>query len=368
MAKRKPTLSSKEMETALGYDGRSLTHTSDTSPRFYSDLTPVADHLDERLKREYEEYAMRKHSQQEGSFMAANHLQLDGTRTITNGQHTITLIQRNYIGIYRFTVDVHYGFGFHLPLLFTGEEACRTVSLAKLQLDQTRAVTQGFFKLPPEIRDHIYTLAIPNGTWNIQEADSFDRSTFVGSIGDLSGYYYPLSKVLGILHVNRKMRQEALPLAIRATTFSLDDMDDIFMLLIAIGETGRDNIESLHFPWESRSDMESKWEEDPAADDHVVALPKLHAMTCVQLLKQCKRLRFLRLYFGSDLVGNMAPEAFKSDPGIQELCAVRIEQVEVWSLGHKSLKNNPLADWLRDEMQRSGARMGSMEREPRHGS
>lgn len=209
-----------------------------------------------------------------------------------------------------------------------------------------------FFNLPREIRDNIYSLALSEGKWSIQDVDQFDEVNFAGGIGDPGGFYFPLSKDLGVLRVNRQMRQEALPLAYRKTTFHLDDMDDLLKLLIAVGETGRDNIESLDFPWESRSDSECKWDEDPDSD-HFLTLPHLHVMKCVQLLKQCKRLRFLGLYFESELIRKMTPDAFKADSGIQELCSLRIERVEIMSLSHESLGQCRLAKWLKEEMEDS---------------
>lgn len=165
-------------------------------------------------------------------------------------------------------------------------------------------------------------------------------------VGDPSGFYFPLSKRLGILGANRQMRQEALPLVYRATTFHLDDMDDLLKLLLAVGETGRNNIEALFFPWESRSDLERKWEESPGSDNHSLTLPNLHVVKCVQLLKQCKRLRFIRLYFEGDLIQEVAPEVFKSDSGIQELRSIRVKKVEVCSLGHEFLEHSSLIQWL----------------------
>ena len=75
--------------------------------------------------------------------------------------------------------------------------------------------------------------------------DNCDRFDFTGSIGDPSGFYFPLSSETNVLRVNRQMRQEALPIAYRRTVFHLDDMDDLIKLLAAVGRVGRDNIESL---------------------------------------------------------------------------------------------------------------------------
>ncbi len=138
-----------------------------------------------------------------------------------------------------------------------------------LQLCRGRSpiVNQGLLRLPREIRDKIYTFAIPKGKWRITDIDEFEQDNLTRGIGDPSGFYYPLSKDLVVLRVNKQMRREALPLAYRRTTFILDDLDDVIKLLIAIGQVGRDNIESLQFPWESRADMELTRESVPGSDD-----------------------------------------------------------------------------------------------------
>jgi hypothetical protein len=81
-------------------------------------------------------------------------------------------------------------------------------------------------------------------------------------------------------------------------------------------------------------------------------LPTLHVATCVQLLKQCKRLKFLRLYFESDLIFHMSPNTFKSDSGICELCSVRgIKTVRIWNLGYEPIDQCDLAKWLEGDME-----------------
>lgn len=154
------------------------------------------------------------------------------------------------------------------------------------------------------------------------------------------------------------MRQESLPLAYRRTFFRLDDMDDLIKLLIAIGRTGRENIESLEFPWASRADSECKWVEFPDSDDQFLTLPTLHVTKCVKLLEQCKMLRFLRILFESELMLRMPLSSFKADPGIQGLCSIRgIERVEIWSLGSEPLEQYCLAEWLKEKIE--GPQRGS---------
>ena len=181
--------------------------------------------------------------------------------------------------------------------------------------------------------------------------DGFHRDDFIPSIGDPSGFNFPLSSKGTALGVSRQMRQEALPLAYRRTLFHLDDMDDLVKLLVAVGKVGRDNIEPLEFAWESRADSESKWDEAPNIDNISSMLPTLHAARCIQLLKQCKRLRSLRLYIESDLILNISPNDFKTDPGIHELCSLQgIKRVQICDLEHEPVDHHGLAKWLKEEM------------------
>ena len=148
------------------------------------------------------------------------------------------------------------------------------------------------------------------------------------------------------------MRLEALPLAYRRTTFHLVDLDDLIKLLVAVGKLGRNNTESLELNWESRADSDWKWEGSPGSEEIVPTLPTLHTTECTQLLKQCKRLKSLRLYFDSDLITNVSLDAFQADSGIRELCSVRgIKRVEIWDLGFQPLELNGPAKWLKEHME-----------------
>jgi hypothetical protein len=149
------------------------------------------------------------------------------------------------------------------------------------------------------------------------------------------------------------MRQEALPFAYRRTIFYLDDMDDLIKLLIAIGDIGRDNIKSLELAWQSRADSEYQWAKAVDPKQHLLTLPTLHAARCVQLLKQCKSLSFLRLYFERDLTPGMPPLAI-TDLGICELRSVRgIERVEICDLGSEPLEEYDFVKWLKEAMESS---------------
>jgi len=211
-----------------------------------------------------------------------------------------------------------------------------------------------FLRLPKELRDKIYDFALPKGEWKIGDVDRSNELNFAGGIGDPSGFYFPVSS-LAVLRVNKQMRQEVLPLAYCSTAFYLDDMDDLIKLLIAVGAIGRDNIESLELAWQSRTDFECQWAEAPDPNEYSLTLPTLHVAKCVQLLKQCKSLRFLRLYFESDLILGMSPDAYKADPGICELCSVRgTERVEIWDLGYEPLEQCGFVKWLKEAIESSG--------------
>ena len=54
-------------------------------------------------------------------------------KIFAHGEDRVTLRQRDQVGLYRFAVDIHYGFGFDLPLLFVEDEAFRTMSVAKVR-------------------------------------------------------------------------------------------------------------------------------------------------------------------------------------------------------------------------------------------
>ena len=208
-----------------------------------------------------------------------------------------------------------------------------------------------FINFPREIRDTIYGHVISLDRWGVDNIDDIDKFDFTGSLGDPSGFYFSLRKSLPVLGINGQTRRETLPLTYTRTNFHLDDMDDVVKLLIAVGHVGRENIESLEFPWQSRSDSECKWDKYPDSEDHFMMLPTLHVTQCIQLLKECKKLKSLVLFFENELIANIAPDTFKSDPGILELSSIRnIERVEICSLAYEPFEHCRLAQWLREEM------------------
>lgn len=161
----------------------------------------------------------------------------------------------------------------------------------------------------------------------------FNHDILTRCLGDPSGYYFPLSKQIPLLLASKRLRHETLPLAFRHTTFRLDDMDDLAKLFVAVGQIGRANIESLLFPWTSRSDIQSMWEKFPQAEDNHLKLPSLHVSTCMKLLHQCSRLRKIRILFDEELLRNISADEFKTNEGIQSLCSMqRFPHVEILGL------------------------------------
>ena len=48
---------------------------------------------------------------------------------------------------------------------------------------------------------------------------------------------------------------------------------------------------------------------------------------------------------------NISSDAFKSKPGIRELCSVRgIKKVQIWDLGYEPIEQLSLAKWLKGEI------------------
>ena len=208
-----------------------------------------------------------------------------------------------------------------------------------------------FCKLSRELRNRIYIFALSKEEWKIEDISTFNELNFTEDMSDSSDFYFSLSKKLTVLRVNRQMHQETLLLTYRRTIFHLNDMNDLIKLLIAIDKIDRDSIESLKLTWKSRVDSECKWNEALNSEDSFLTLSTLHVVKCVQLLKQCKRLTFLRLYFERDLINNIFSNVFKVDFEIRELCFVwEIERVEIWGLNYESLEQRDLVKWLKEEM------------------
>ncbi|PGH21366.1 hypothetical protein AJ80_03283 [Polytolypa hystricis UAMH7299] len=345
MAKRGYPSTLSKIEEILGYPVDSRFGSED-GERFYSNLSRVPEDTYDKAIRELKEHNKKPSSESSGSV-------LNFDATIANGKDTIIIKQTRQKGYYIAAVDINYGFGLQLPLQLSKSEAYRTLSVSKLKINETHTISSKFFNLPREIRDKIYAFAIPSGEWRIANVETFNETNFVTGIGDPNGFYFPLSKALTLLTVNKQMRQEALPIAYRKTAFRLDDMDEFIKVAIAIGTLGRENIESLEFAWESRADAKIASEEASDSGDYSPKLPTLHSLRCVQLLQQCKRLKSLYLYFERDIISDMSPELFKADPTIYELCSsIRgVNTVVIRGLNFESLEEYEVVQWLKDNMQ-----------------
>lgn len=74
----------------------------------------------------------------------------------------------------------------------------------------------------------------------------------------------------------------------------------------------------------------------------------------VQLLKECKRLKSLRLHFESDLISNKPVDDFEADPGLRELGSVRgLDRVEIWAVEYEPLEQYSIARRLKEKMESS---------------
>jgi hypothetical protein len=114
--------------------------------------------------------------------------------------------------------------------------------------------------------------------------------------------------------LGNRYAERLVPFAYRRTTFVLGDMDDTIKFLIAVGQTGRENIETLQLSCASRADSWHRYEEDTQGKDRHSLLPELHVSVLVMMLKQCKRLRIPRLALMASSSGNWKPEIWLNNP------------------------------------------------------
>jgi len=368
MAKRKPTI--QEMERALGYAVEPAVYVDNVGRRFYSDLTPISDRPYDQTEKEYVNIRRAQRSQDRKEDSSIMLPKCDNTKTISWEGNTVTVRRSDSVGFYKFFVDIQYAFGLDLPFLFTVEEAFGLVSVAHLAqpkilhrpciepASQQQLAGSGpqdrsaLFILPRELRDKICGFAFHGAEWRSKRRCTGGREySFCKSVGDLSGFYFPLGNDFALLTVNRQMRQEALPLAYRHTTFYLADIEDLTRFLVAVGRVGRENIESLDFAWESQIDLDYSWRKFPDSETNHLTLPAWHVSHCVQLLKQCRRLKSLCLRFESCLMTDVPLETFRSDPGILSLCSLRgVEDIAILSTDEENMGDYVVARWLRNQM------------------
>ncbi|KAK0648695.1 hypothetical protein B0T16DRAFT_456153 [Cercophora newfieldiana] len=321
--------------------------------RLFSNLRPVSTDRIERTEKEYEEYVRRRKRTERDCPIT---LKPGESETVLAGQKYSVIIGHDHgPGSYRFAVDIHYGFGLDLAFLFSDYEAAHLLSTAKLHNRITStstsspATTAVLSLLPLEIRQTIYKFALPRGVWRMAGDETFERENFPRGIGDPSGFYYPLGKALSILRVNKQIRKEALPIAYCRTTFRLYNLDSAIKFLVAVGQIGRENIETLDLYWESTSEPAYNWDTD-AIERPPGKLPADTASTCIQLLQQCKRLRHLTLHFDGDLIQEIGFDAFRSDAGVEGLCSLQgLKMVDVQELGVKPLESD-FSKWLEGQM------------------
>ena len=244
-------------------------------------------------------------------------------------------------------IDIHYAFGLKLPLLLTERELSYTVRAAKLgtagsQL-RSNAGSHSTWKigdvqaarilfLPREIRELIYVYVLSDGINRHMDTTNGKANLFCSGIGDPTGFYFPLGRDLAVSAVNHQIREEILPLYYRTSRFHLDSIDAVIQLLVAVGSIGRQNIQSLSFAWES------------TADDSEELLPYIHTTTCTQLLKQCTRLRSLRVYLDHDLFSDGSLDTYADNDGLRELSTLSsIENFEMWNSSVESVRNGVFA-------------------------
>ena len=189
---------------------------------------------------------------------------------------------------------------------------------------------------------------VGTGTWEKGDTKYFSQGDLADAIGDPSGFYSPMRSDLAVVMVNHQMREEVLPFAYRVTSLRIDDINELIYVLIAIGNIGRQNIETIEVTWESNAE----WQQAPNSDDLSLTLPRLHVATCVQLLKQCSRLRCLRVLFENEIINDLLPSTFRNDPSLRELSSVRgLQCLDLCDLLRAPLKNLPLVLWLKEEME-----------------
>ncbi|RDW67176.1 uncharacterized protein DSM5745_09042 [Aspergillus mulundensis] len=233
MAKRRPSVSLSQMQDLLGNIVGLAKDVGDDTPRLYSDITAVPMNNYERAKYELEEN-LRIHCETHSESIKKGLLPEPGAA-------------------YRSTLG----------------------SLSRL---------------PRELRDRIYMYAIPTASL-YPTAFELNGLELARGLGDPSGFWYPFRSDLGLLAVNKQIREEALGLAYCRSCIRLEHMDDFIVCALAIGKIGRDNFESLRFAWESRGDITSaahgavKY----SGDSTTLPAPTLHSARCCHLIEHFER-------------------------------------------------------------------------------
>lgn len=137
-----------------------------------------------------------------------------------------------------------------------------------------------FLDLPIEIRNMIYRLCL----YQPSPVVIFFKSTIAGKkeCNVVQSYYGNAGRVGQILRVNRLIYREALPVALSANSFCLDNFAQLRMFLDIVGSTGRICLTKLEFEWVE-------------GNDSCLELEK-----CLLLLTQCSKLRRLEVTVSAD--------------------------------------------------------------------
>ncbi|KAM5357342.1 hypothetical protein ACJZ2D_016365 [Fusarium nematophilum] len=341
MAKFKSTPSLQEMEEALGFAAASLTLPS--SERFYCDLKSVHEKTLRQYLREYDELKANQTQRGLKETPLDSQRLLEGLEVIDSDDRQTVITRTDRTGRYKYFVDIRYHSGFCLPLLFSEAEASRAIAAARPSSTGTDQKNSLFLSLPRELREKVYYFALPTRELGIKDVDAFNRRCFPAAVGDPVGDFFQLGEEPTVLKINRQIRREALPLAYRNTTFSLDDLDGAVKFLVAIGQIGRSNLTALQFSWDSKNEFECRSAEDQQVNDGHPGLPATHAVRCVQLLKECRRLKWLQICMDRDMLEKQSREGFMADSGIAGLSTLKgIEKLELVDATQESLEGHPL--------------------------
>ncbi|KAK5651935.1 hypothetical protein OQA88_11477 [Cercophora sp. LCS_1] len=250
-------------------------------------------------------------------------------------------------------VDMRSGECFQLGLFLYSFEACQTLAAMSVVRSARRVRTPmhsppRFFTLPREIRDMIYEFALPDEIPTVLWDRSKDeiRNLFFRGIGDPNGalLQVPTTEEINLLLINHRIRGEALREVVRRCKFRVVH-DQVIQFLLSIGRTGRENIQSLEIKWQNL---------DTPLDVHLY--PSLrHESRYAELVRQCGRLRSLRLIFPSPTSPNNTwSGALSGDAQIMALISplVGIKKLMVkFEIGYNVTGDEPkvvaFLDWLK---------------------
>ncbi|KAF2754309.1 hypothetical protein EJ05DRAFT_155684 [Pseudovirgaria hyperparasitica] len=353
MAKRQGFPKPEVMEGALGYSSASFSKPSFANERFYSDLMQFDDGSD-RINREYEEHLYISHHATPSIVSTeCNGVKEPQTELTMAGSHAIEVAPFDSLGYYRYEVNILFTFGMNIRLLCSQSEVDEMRRVAQMTRPGSDNPPPTLCKLPTEIRDIIYGFVCDDPeSRTVTNCTDDIKGTFTRGIADPSGFFFPMWSDMALLRVNKSLRREVLPHVYRKTTFHVEDMDDLVMFLTAIGDIGRDNVESLSFPLESRISLAALWKDQPeSAEVHHLRLPFIHTSNCIMLLKACKRLKHLVLRMEAEILDNRDIADFLSDPCIQGLSELRVKDVCIESLDGEILDSSELVIALKNRIE-----------------